>query len=202
MSKTNTVILGGSFDPFHYGHLSIVEAALEENYLDKVILMPAWVSPFKIGRHMAPEKDRLAMLRQVAEEYDDLEVSTLEIDAAKVSYTYKTLSLLQETRPDERLWFIMGADSLFDLKDWYKGQELLEHFSFMVAPRPGYDKEKLDQVIEGYKEKYGTDIRILHNDQFNISSTKIKKTIQEGRSIEKLVPPVVERYIHEHGLYL
>ena len=78
----------------------------------------------------------------------------------------------------------------------------MEHFSFMVAPRPGYDKEKLDQVIEGYKEKYGTDIRILHNDQFNISSTKIKDAIREGRSIEKLVPPVVERYIHEHGLYL
>ena len=202
VSNKNTGILGGSFDPFHYGHLSVVKAALAEDDLDQVVLMPAWVSPFKIGKHMAPEEDRVAMLRQVTEEYPGVVLSTIEIDVARVSYTYETLVRLQKDRPDEKLWFIMGADSLFDLKTWHKGKELLESFSFMVAPRPGYDRAELDRVIQEYTEGYGTAIRVLQNEQFHISSTEIKEAIREGRSIENLVPSVVERYIHEHGLYL
>lgn len=197
----NTGILGGSFDPFHYGHLSIVEAALALPDLDTCILMPARVSPFKVGHKMASEHDRLAMIRLVAEEYEELQVSTIEMEDDEVSYTFKTLTRLQDQRPDDRLWFIMGSDSLLQMETWYKGKELLGAFSFMVAPRPGYDKQAVDACIEQFEKTYGTEIRILQNEQYHISSTEIKAAIQEGRSIEKYVPPVVERYIYEHGLY-
>ena len=88
-------ILGGTFDPFHNGHLSIADTAVKDAGLKKVILMPARVSPFKIGREMASDVDRLNMVKLGAKGYNGLEVSTIELNSDGVSYTYKTLSILK-----------------------------------------------------------------------------------------------------------
>ena len=115
-------ILGGSFDPFHLGHLSIAEAAIEELNLTKVILIPTKVSPFKLGKKMASEKDRVAMTRLAAQEDEKFEVSTIETDRSSVSYTYKTLELLKKSMEDTKIWFMMGTDSFVSLESWYKGR--------------------------------------------------------------------------------
>lgn len=195
-------ILGGTFDPFHLGHLSVLEAAVEEAECDRIMLLPAKMSPFKLEQKIADEKHRIAMVSCVATEYENVEVSTLEIDGPKVSYTYETMKKIQEKRPEDDLHFIMGSDSLLTLESWYMGEELLRDFSFILAPRPGYDSTKTKEKKNAVKKKYGTEIRVLHNKLRDISSTEIKETIKAGKEIGHLVPTKVAEYIHEHGLYL
>ena len=199
---SNIGILGGSFDPFHRGHLSIALAAASLDSFKEVVLMPAKVSPFKVGREMASDHDRVRMLELVAEEYDKITVSTYEIEHTEVSYTFDTLTALQELYPDDSLWFIVGSDSLLSLEEWHKGKELLSHFSFLLAPRPGYDLYETDQKMQDYINRYGTQILVLDNEHFDISSTEIKITLRQGKPITDMVPEAVERYIHEQGLYL
>jgi len=199
MSKIG--ILGGSFDPLHNGHLSIAEAAAEELRLDRVILMPAKVSPFKLGRKMADEKDRVAMVSLMAAVNDKYIVSTLEIDNDGISYTYDTMCQLRKLYTDDELWFLMGTDAFLSLDTWYKGPELLKGFAFAAAPRPGFDIRVLEKKAAEYIDNYDAKISILHNRMLYISSTEIKSAIREGRPIGSFVPEEVERYINEHGLY-
>ena len=194
-------ILGGTFDPIHLGHLCIAEASLESGGMDKVILMPAKVSPFKVGREMASEEDRLAMAELTAERDPGIEVSRLEIDLEGVSYTFRTLTTLHKLHPYERYWLIMGSDQFLNLESWYKGKDILEEFQVILAPRPGYRMDELNDRIERYTTIYGTAIRVVDNKMLDISSTQIKQEIQEGHSLEGLVIPEVEKYINEHGLY-
>jgi len=194
-------ILGGTFDPFHLGHLSIAKTALEEFDLDEIILLPANVSPFKVGREMADEADRIAMLNLIAAENKQFTVSTVETDTDEVSYTYRTLGILQKQMPDDKLWFIMGTDSFVSLEEWYKGEELLREYAFIVAPRPGSGIADVEKTVNKYRKKYDASIRIVHNEMLDISSTEIKQAIDEGASIECFVPKSIERYIDEHGLY-
>ena len=108
-------ILGGTFDPFHFGHLSIAEAAIKEFDLSEVILLPTKVQPFKIGREMASEEDRVNMVRLIAKKNKQFRVSTIEAYGQRVSYTYKTLKLLQKEYPDDKFYFILGTDSFLTL---------------------------------------------------------------------------------------
>lgn len=194
-------ILGGSFDPFHYGHLSIAKAALKECGLSKVVLMPTKVQPFKLGKKRASEEDRVNMVRLIAKKNENFAVSTIEAFSQEVSYTYKTLQALSEEYGREKLQFIMGTDSFLSIETWYKGEELLKTYSFIVGVRPGYKESETEEKLQYYKEKYGTQVRILHNRVLEVSSTEIKERIKDGRSIREFVPYEIERYIDEHGLY-
>ncbi len=197
----NIGILGGTFDPIHYGHLSIVDGVIAEHSFNHIILMPAKVSPFKLGQKVAAEKHRVAMTEAAAKGYKNLSVSLLEINRGTVSYTYDTLMELSQIYPNEKLWFIMGADSMLSLESWNKGKELLKNFSFVLAPRPGYDINKTKRIMQRYRQIYGTEILVIHNKLMDISSTEIKRRIKEGKSISNLVPKEVENYIYEHKLY-
>ncbi|MGN0733451.1 MAG: nicotinate-nucleotide adenylyltransferase [Emergencia sp.] len=194
-------ILGGSFDPIHYGHIAIATSALEECKLDKVILMPTKNQPFKVGRHSADESDRLNMVRIVAEEYEGFICSPYEMDHDYISYTYNTLTELERIYEDSVLYFILGTDSFLDLETWYKGKELLSRISFIVAVRPGYKESETMETIERYRNMYHSDITVLNNPVLNISSTNIRRCVEEGKPINQFVPQCIEEYINEHGLY-
>ncbi len=194
-------ILGGSFDPFHNGHLSIAKAAMKECGLAQIILLPAKVQPFKVGRHMAAEEDRVNMVSLIARRNQNFVVSTVEAFSEEVSYTYKTLQTLKEEYPNDRLHFILGTDSFLSLETWYKGKELLCEFPFIVGVRPGYRESETVDMVEKVRRDYDAKIKILHNKILEISSTEIKENIKTGKSIRELVPYPIERYIHEHGLY-
>lgn len=194
-------ILGGSFDPIHKGHLSIAKAAMKECGLAKVILLPAKVQPFKVGRAMAPEEDRVNMVSLIARENHNFAVSTVEAYSQQVSYTYKTLQILKQEYPKDRLRFILGTDSFLSLEKWYKGEELLREFSFIVGVRPGYKESETEETVRRMRTLYGTSVKILHNRVLEVSSTEIKQNIKLGKSIRHQVPFSIERYIHEHGLY-
>ena len=194
-------ILGGTFDPFHTGHLCIARSALETGGMEKVILMPAKVSPFKVGREMAGEEDRLAMAGLAAELSPDIEVSRLEVEAEGVSYTFRTLTTLHKMHPYDRYWLIVGSDQFLNLESWYKGKDILESFQVILASRPGYMESEIEQKIQRYTDTYGTAVRVLKEEMPDISSTMIKEKIKSGDSITGLVPDMIEKYINEHGLY-
>ena len=196
-------ILGGSFDPFHNGHLKLATGALVEFGLDFVFLMPAKKNPFKQGQKISSDEDRLNMLKLVCKNRPFLCLLDKEIkEDENVSYTYDTMSELLNDFEDCKLYFILGLDSFLKLENWYKGPELLEMVSFIVSVRPGSDNSKLDSTIERFKKIYGTDILVIEDSMPDISSTEIRKKVKEGSSINGLVPDEIERYILQHEIYL
>lgn len=199
---TNRIgILGGTFDPVHMAHVALGRAAVTEAGLSKLIVMPAYIQPFKQGKRVTDDEHRLAMARLAFEDVDNTEISTLETDRMRVSYTYDTLTELKKSYPENEHFFITGADSFVFVDTWYKGIDLLQNFSFIVSVRPGCRETELNAKILEYKEKYGTNIIKLTSAMPDISSSMIREKYKEGESVTGLIPEKVERYIAEHGLY-
>lgn len=165
-------------------------------------MIPARIQPFKQERQTASGEDRFQMLALVASQNDRITVSRNELDNEGVSYTYLTMRRIQEMNPDARLYFICGTDSFLKVDSWMNADELLSRYSFIVGcDRPGYRHDELEEAINRIHSKFDTEIVIVHNRQFDVSSTEIREKIAEGKTIEGLVPAPVERYIREHGLY-
>lgn len=195
-------VLGGSFDPVHNGHVMLGEAAIRQGCLQKLIVMPAKVQPFKIGREFAEDAHRLRMCEEAFAGITKAQVSDYEMTHTSISYTYDTLVYLKTVYPEEDLYFIMGTDAFLELQTWYKGIDLLRNFSFMVSVRPGYREDDLERKIQEYKQQYQADVIRITEEMPDISSTKIKARLREGLDIGDMLPAAVERYIHEHKLYL
>lgn len=194
-------LLGGSFDPVHLGHVTIAKAAYDELKLDKVILMPAWVSPFKQNKKKTPDSDRYAMVELAVKGIKGLEASDFEIKKGDVSYTYDTLCVLNSDNSDWDIYFIVGTDSFLTLEKWYKGIEMLRKYAFVLAPRPGYKDKEYKKMVEHLKTAYNARIYILDSPRLDISSTNIRAAAKENKSLSGMVSTEVERYIYEHGLY-
>ncbi|MDD7408939.1 MAG: nicotinate-nucleotide adenylyltransferase [Anaerovoracaceae bacterium] len=195
-------IFGGSFNPIHYGHLVLAEHARDAAGLDRVILIPAYESPFKRGTGGESSIHNLNMTRLAAEGNPNLEVSSMEVDRGELSYTVDTMRKISEKcGPDDRLYFIMGADSFFSLEHWMGAEELLRSYSFVVARRPGCEAGKIEETADWLRRKYGADIIIVPVPQVEISSTDIRERFHSGRSVRYLTPDSVIDYVTSHGLY-
>ena len=184
MSKIG--VLGGTFDPIHNGHVALGLAAMEEVELDKLIVMPAHIQPFKQHKKIAQDVHRLAMAQLAFKGREGVEVSDYELTKGDISYSYDTMAYLKTLYPYDELYFVMGTDSFLKVDRWYKGESLLEEFSFIVSSRPGYPEKVLEAKIRFLEEDYGTEIR---------------EAALFGESISHLVPKPVEDYIYENGLY-
>ena len=194
-------ILGGTFDPVHNGHVALGKAAIRQGSLRKLIVMPAKVQPFKLGREITEDVHRLEMCRRAFAGDERMEVSDYEMIHTSISYTYDTLAYLKTIYPDDELFFIMGTDSFLELESWYKGVDLLENFSFMVSVRPGYREEDLQRKIQEYRQHYQADVIEITEEMPDISSTTIKARLSRDCSVRDMIPAAVERYIYEHKLY-
>ncbi|HHU16755.1 MAG: nicotinate-nucleotide adenylyltransferase [Anaerovoracaceae bacterium] len=195
-------IIGGTFDPVHYGHLILAEQARVEAELDKVIFMPAMVQPFKLNEKITSGDHRYAMLLKAVSGNPYFSVSRRELDSPKISYTINTLRDCKAKLGDTaKLFFIIGTDAFLGLEKWYASKELLEGFSFIVGTRPGYKERELKLLISRLKKEYGAKITEINNSEVEISSTGIKALIKRGKSIKYLLPESVEEYIYKHNLY-
>jgi nicotinate-nucleotide adenylyltransferase len=195
-------IFGGSFDPVHTGHLILAEYVKEGAGLDRLVLMPAYVSPFKIGKSNASSEDRLEMAYLATHENPHIEVDPYEVQKATPSYTADTMAELKRNRwPDDSLYFVAGTDSILEVEKWKDADTLLRTFGFVVGTRPGYRDEELDEHIKYLRDTYGTDVIKVNIPKVDISSTSIRRRSKEGKSIKYLVPRQVEEYIISHGLY-
>lgn len=195
-------IIGGSFDPTHYGHLLLAEQAADGAGLDRVVFMPARISPFKIGKASASEKDRYTMASLAIKDNDKFDLSDIELKKGGVSYTYDTLLTCQSIfGEDTKIFFICGTDSFLSLEHWFEAESIFRKFSLIVGSRPRYKDKSRDDMVKKLEEKYETKVTRIHMPKIDISSTDIKKRLNEGRSIKYLLPPAVEEYIYEHGIY-
>ncbi|KXA31862.1 nicotinate-nucleotide adenylyltransferase [Peptoniphilus harei] len=193
-------IFGGSFNPIHYGHLMICEYIKEEMGLDKVIFIPTGNPPHKDLEVSA--EDRYEMVRLAISPNPDFEISDIETTRDKMSYTVDTIRELKKIYKEEKLYFLIGLDSLFQLKTWMKIGDLSQEIEFVVALRPGYlDKEEINKEIDFLRENFGTKINLIKTPLYEISSTDLRDRIREGKSLRYLIPKKVLDYIEESGFY-
>ena len=178
-------LLGGTFDPIHLGHIDIAGDAATELELDKVILMPTFVQPFKAGRYTAPFEDRFEMCRLASVCSDMFIVSDMEIRAGGLSYTYDTLCKLRLDMRDTYITFIMGSDSLMNIDTWNKGPELLGICSFAVGLRPDVNRATVEEKAEMLRTTYDADIHIIKRFQLvRVSDVKNRNIWQTARKVD------------------
>jgi nicotinate-nucleotide adenylyltransferase len=159
-----------------------------------VLFVPAGKPWRKAGRQISPAEDRLAMLRLATEDNPAFEVSDIELDRAGPSYTVDTLASLKERDAGAELFLIMGQDALSDLPNWHDPARIAQLATLAVAGRAGDDALALPPTI-------GASVERLAMATMAISGSDIRERVAAGRSIRYLVPPTVEAYIREHGLY-
>ncbi|PWL94691.1 MAG: nicotinate (nicotinamide) nucleotide adenylyltransferase [Clostridiales bacterium] len=194
-------VLGGTFDPVHLAHVALGRAAIEELDLEKLIVMPARVQPFKQGKKTADNIHRKTMAKLAFMNCDKAEVSDYEMERNTVSYSINTLMHLKKEYPDNEIFFICGTDSFIEMDKWYRGSEILSRFSFAVSIRPGYREEELNKKISKYRQIYKSHIVKINADMPPISSSSVREKISAKKTISDMVPPQVERYIKENDLY-
>lgn len=195
----NIAVLGASFDPSHNGHLAIARNVLKSQKVNKVILMPVNIHPF--AKELTPLRHRLAMAKLLEEE--NIEVSDWELKKNSTSYSIETLQALRKNFTKDRLYWIIGSDSLESFTKWKDAQKIISDFGLIIVARNtaiNIAKEVKKLVNNVFEEN----IIILNAKNFppiDVSSSEIKKKIKIGKSITNLVPKEVESYIIRNKLY-
>ncbi|MCL1922052.1 MAG: nicotinate-nucleotide adenylyltransferase [Kiritimatiellaeota bacterium] len=196
-------IFGGSFNPIHNGHLLAMQSAVETVGLDKLLVTPCYVSPFKRGaQDMASGTDRMAMVQGAVAGDARFEPCWVELERGDVSYAVDTVRQLQARYPDARLSLVIGMDTLRDLHLWHKADELVTLCDVITVQRPGFDETPAPRDL-GFPLDVAHRLlaRIIRGRLCEISSSEIRQRVAAGQPIRYLVPPAVEAYIREHGLY-
>lgn len=196
-------LFGGSFDPIHIGHLIIAQDAADQLGLDEVLFIPAAVPPHKRHRERASDEARLAMVKLAVESNPLFSVSEVEVERGGISYTYETVADLAREHRGCGLFLIIGSDTLVDLHNWYKIDELATLCEFCSFMRPGEsDPDQIRQKI-GLSPKLKERVisNMFESRMIGISSSEIRSRIAAGQGIRYLVPAAVENFILEHGLY-
>ncbi|HHT69023.1 MAG TPA: nicotinate-nucleotide adenylyltransferase [Firmicutes bacterium] len=196
-------IMGGTFDPVHYGHLVTAEGARCEYKLDQVLFLPSGKPPHKSMSKVSDAEHRYMMTVLATLTNPHFEVSRLDIDREGVSYTIDSLRSLQRFYgPEAELFFITGADAIFEITGWKDSDEYLTIAHFIAAARPGFCLEELPVATQRWVGQHGDRFHVLNVPAMAISSTEIRERVKKGISIRYLVPEPVEHYIMRHNLYL
>jgi nicotinate-nucleotide adenylyltransferase len=170
---------------------------------DRVLYVPAFLQPFKQDRVTASPFHRFAMLTAAIADYDFLDAVTMELDRGRVSYSVETLEELRAAHPDDTLDWIIGDDNLPQLGGWKSLDRIFELANFAVLTRGNYEVPApfAGRVCEAATRPAHGAIAFAQNPAVPVSSTEIRRRVQEGQSIDELVPPPVSRYIQHYGLY-
>lgn len=185
-------ILGGTFNPVHYGHLMMAQTALESLKLDKVLFVPAHCSPFKTQKVALPAMERLDMLRLATQSRGQFMIYDGEVKRGGVSYTVDTLRILHEEMPSTKFYVLMGRDAFVDFNKWHCYEEILELSSVIVLNRPGFDAPVKSKIPH----------KQLDMTALAISSSDIRKRVKMKKSITYLTTDNVIDYINRKKLYL
>lgn len=191
-------VFGGSFNPPHLGHLVMASQIQSILGLDKVLFVPAAAPPHKVVDDDTPADVRLAMTRLAIAGDPRFEASDVELERG-LSYTLDTVAELRQRHEGSRLYFLMGSDSLLQFDTWHQPTAILQLCRLAVAARPGHDLSRLDEIAAGY----GRDlVLVLRTTPIGIASREVRDRVRAGASIRYLVPPAVEDFVLERGLYV
>ncbi|MDR3585484.1 MAG: nicotinate-nucleotide adenylyltransferase [Desulfosporosinus sp.] len=199
--KPRLGIMGGTFDPIHYGHLVAAEMARGEFDLSKVLFIPSGTPPHKIRRDVSAANLRYEMVELAIKDNPAFDLSPLEIERRGLSYTVETLRILRRTWPEYELYFITGTDALLEIFSWREAEEILTMIQFIGAARPGFDaSDFLLKVQQEHPETLGR-IHYLEVPALAISSTDIRARVRNKQPIRYLLPEPVRLFLQQHGLY-
>ncbi len=196
-------IFGGTFDPIHYGHLLLAESCREALLLERVLFLPAAVSPLKQDTPPAGTQQRLQMVRLAIGGHEPFVVSSFEIDRGGVSYTVDTLQAVRQEHPHDELFFLLGADALESLAQWYQPAEICQLAQLVPVNRGHQSAVKPEQLTPPLTPETVSQI-LAHQvsmPAIELASTDIRQRVAQGMSIRYRVPPAVEAYIRAEGLY-
>lgn len=195
-------IIGGTFDPIHYGHLLLAEQAWEAAGLDQVIFVPARTSPYKKNQSMTDPALRLKMVKLAIRDHKGFTVSDAEINGPEISYTIRTLDAFQqELGPECTIYFICGTDAFLSMEGWMEAASIWKNYTLIVGARPRYKDASRKELIRKLENLYNAHIIEVSMPKIDISSSDIKSRVRKGKSIKYLLPPAVEQFIREHGMY-
>ena len=189
-------IFCGSFNPIHNGHVALADYIARNSDLDEVWLVVSPLNPLKrtIADTLAPNEQRLDMVRLALRSCERLFASDIEFSLPLPNYTINTLNALKSKYPETDFSLIIGADNLALFERWKDSDVIMSNFDMLVYPRPGVD---LDSLMQKYPK-----VRILENAPLHdVSSTEIRRRISSGESVSGLVNPEVEKYIRDNNLY-
>ena len=209
-------LFGGTFNPIHYGHLRSAEEVAEALDLGQVWFIPAALPPHKSSSYVTSFETRLAMTRLAVGRQSRLAVSDVEGRRPGKSYTIDTLHhFREEFGPQRELYFILGMDSMLEIATWKDYRELFTLSHYVVLDRPGYDQDRLEEILrrqvhpdfqslpagEGFQHPSGFRVLVQDTTLLEISGTRIRNLVREGRSIRYLLPERVRRFILKNNLY-
>ncbi len=194
-------IMGGTFDPIHNGHLLLGRQAYREYALDQVWYMPSGQPPHKRGRPVTSVRERCEMVQLAVRDTPRFHCSEFEAQRPGITYSSETLGLLCREYPQDRFYFIIGADSFFEIEKWHHPWEVMRLAALLVAVRSYHSVCTMEEQAAMLKEKYRADIHFLHCERLDISSSELRRMVSEGKDIRPLVPGAVESYIRSRGLY-
>jgi len=194
-------IIGGTFDPIHFGHLLAAEETRTTLHLDRVLFVPAALPPHKQGLPVLPIDHRLAMVELAIADNPAFSASTVDIDRPGPHYTVDTIRRLRDQWKTgvQETFFIMGADSLAQLPTWHQPRRLIESCRLAVVRRSGYgtDLADLEAALPGVSRR----LDWVDMPAVGISATDLQCRVREGRSIRYQMPAAVARYVSHHNLY-
>lgn len=201
MKNRKIGIMGGTFNPIHNAHLLLAENAREQFGLDRIIFIPSGQSYMKEHEDIPSGELRYQLVKMAIQENPYFTCSRLEIDRPGRTYTVDTLRELKRMYPGDELFFIMGADSLCGMEQWYQFENIFELAAILVAVRDEMDETKLDDIITHMKTIFRADIRMIMTERMDISSTIIREKIRNGKSVRYLLPEECAEYICLKNIY-
>tara|TARA_B100000700_G_scaffold323779_1_gene428305 strand:- start:54 stop:635 length:582 start_codon:yes stop_codon:yes gene_type:complete len=191
-----TCIFGGTFDPPHIGHLLIAQTVFESENFERLIFVPANISPAKKNGDSSPPEERSKMLEMSLTNNPNFEISDLEIKREGISYTIDTIKeVADKLKLDKKdLFFLMGSDTLKGFHNWKNPEKIIKICNIIVAIRPGFTPSDIPQWVLD-------NVRFANIPRFEVSSTNIRRRWREGKTIRYMVPKEVWEYINEKELY-
>ncbi len=194
-------VIGGTFDPIHYGHLIAAEHARVQLGIDKVLFIPTGRPPHKTSQAVTAWEHRLRMLQLATSDNPAFGISSLEEPKGEFSYSIDTIRRLRSLNPASLIYFLMGADALLTIDTWKDYQQLITLCCFVVVTRPNYVIDRSHPVLNTLPDEWWQEMRQVEIPAMDISSTDIRSRVAAGKTIKYLLPRQVEEYIYDHDLY-
>ncbi len=201
MKQKRIGILGGSFNPIHNGHIKMAYIALYEFLLGEVVFLPLGTAPHKRDEFMASVHHRLEMIRLAIADEKRFCLSTLETERKGYTYTVDTLELLSRSKKDTAYYYIIGADTLFELQSWKNYERVFLLTDFICILRPGQDDTSVKNCAEKLNERFGHKIHLAQERGPDISASHIRSLVSVNKLKDGLVPRKVEHYMMQNRVY-
>lgn len=193
MNKNSIAIFGGSFNPPTIAHINLAKQILDKmKNIEKIIFVPVSTKYNKQG--LAPDEDRLELLKTICQDHPNMEVSSLELNSPRQLYTIETLKIMQKQNPDKTIHFIVGTDNLKELETWHAANEILQQFKIIVLER---DNDIMEKIISNslFLKQYRESFIKLNFNKIKLSSSYIRQKVQMGEEIKELVPEKIYKDI-------